>query len=156
MNLEDVSTWLRHRVLRLRTILAKDTRAESGLRELIADCGSRGTPRTVGREARFTNSDRLFFIQLYRWFPSVLRAITIIRPQTIVRWHRAGFRRYWRWKSQNLGGRPQISAELRALSMTSGRTWPWTRMRLWVGRCGARAIVAIPILSGLHHHYVRI
>jgi hypothetical protein len=52
MDLEDVSTWLRHRVLRLRAILAKDARAESGLRELIADCGSRGTPRTVGREAR--------------------------------------------------------------------------------------------------------
>src|SRR6266516_4362746 len=48
-------------------------------------------------------------------FPSVLKAITIIRPETIVRWHRAGFRRYWRWKSQDLGGRPQISAELRAL-----------------------------------------
>jgi hypothetical protein len=122
MNLEDVSTWLRHRVLRLRTILAKDTRAESGLRELIADCGSRGTPRTVGREARFTNSDRLFFIQLYRWFPSVLRAITIIRPQTIVRWHRAGFRRYWRWKSQNLGGRPQISADFCHALRKLGRT----------------------------------
>jgi hypothetical protein len=46
---------------------------------------------------------------------SILKAITIVRPQTIVRWHRVGFRRYWRWKSRNLGGRPQISAELRAL-----------------------------------------
>jgi hypothetical protein len=46
----------------------------------------------------FTNSDRLFFVQLYRWFPSVLKAMTIIRPETLVRWDRAGFRRYWRWK----------------------------------------------------------
>src|SRR5260370_35573480 len=46
----------------------------------------------------FTKNDRLFFIQLYRCFPSVLKAITIIRPETLVRWHRAGFRRYWRWK----------------------------------------------------------
>jgi hypothetical protein len=52
---------------------------------------------------------------LYRWFPSVLKAITIIRPETLVRWHRAGFRRYWRWKSRSLGGRPKIDAELRAL-----------------------------------------
>jgi hypothetical protein len=37
---------------------------------------------------QLTNSDRLFFIQLYRWFPSVLKAITIIRPETLVRWHR--------------------------------------------------------------------
>src|SRR5258705_4370976 len=71
--------------------------------------------RKVRGRVQFTNGDRLFLIQLYRWFPSVLRAITIIQPETLVRWHRAGFRRYWRWKSRSLGGRPQISAELRAL-----------------------------------------
>jgi transposase InsO family protein len=71
--------------------------------------------RKLRGRVQFANNDRLFFIQLYRWFPSVLRAITIIRPQTIVCWHRAGFRRYWCWKSRNLGGRPQISVELRAL-----------------------------------------
>ena len=71
--------------------------------------------RKVRGRVQFTNSDRLFFIQLYRWFPSVLKAMTIIRPETLVRWHRAGFRRYWRWKSRNLGGRPQIDADLRAL-----------------------------------------
>ncbi len=54
-------------------------------------------------------------VMLYRWFPSVLKAITIIHPETLVRWHRAGFRRYWRWKSRSLGGRPKIDAELRAL-----------------------------------------
>src|SRR5207253_9720303 len=61
--------------------------------------------RKMRGRIQFTNSDRLFFIQLYRWFPSVLKAITIIRPETLVRWHCAGFRRYWRWKSRNLGGR---------------------------------------------------
>jgi hypothetical protein len=44
----------------------------------------------------FTDSDRLLFIQLYRWFPSVLNAITIIPPETVVRWHRVGFGHYWR------------------------------------------------------------
>jgi transposase InsO family protein len=71
--------------------------------------------RKVGGRVRLTNGDRLFFIQLYRWFPSVLKVITVIRPETLVRWHRAGFRRYWCWKSRPFGGRPQISAELRAL-----------------------------------------
>jgi hypothetical protein len=71
--------------------------------------------RKVRGRIHFTNSDRLFFVQLYRWFPSVLKAMTIIRPETIVRWHRAGFRCYWRWKSRSLGGRPQIDADLRAL-----------------------------------------
>ena len=66
--------------------------------------------RKVRGRVRLTNSDRLFFILLYRWFPSILKAMTIIRPETLVRWHRAGFRRYWRWKSGNLGGRPPIQA----------------------------------------------
>jgi transposase InsO family protein len=57
----------------------------------------------------------MFFIQLYRWFPSILKVITVVRPETLVRWHRAGFRCYWRWKSRSLGGRPQIGTELRAL-----------------------------------------
>src|SRR5258707_6975837 len=71
--------------------------------------------RKVRSRVQLTNGDRFFFVQLYRWFPSVLGAITIIRPETLVRWHRAGFRRYWRWKSRSLGGRPQVEADLRAL-----------------------------------------
>src|SRR5208282_573580 len=47
--------------------------------------------------------------------PSALKALTIIRSETLVRWHRAGFRRYWRWKLRSVGGRPQIAADLRAL-----------------------------------------
>src|SRR5258705_8627085 len=71
--------------------------------------------RRLRGRVRLTNHDRWFFIQLYRWFPSILQAITIIRPETFVRWHRAGFRRYWRWKSRPQGGRPQVGADLRAL-----------------------------------------
>src|SRR5437868_14925565 len=71
--------------------------------------------RRVRGRVQLTNGDRLFLVLLYRWFPSVLRAITIIRPETLVRWHRAVFRHYWRWKSRSLGGRPQIDADLRAL-----------------------------------------
>jgi transposase InsO family protein len=71
--------------------------------------------RKVRGRVHLTNGDRFFFVQLYRWFPSVLNIITIIRPETLVRWHRAGFRRYWRWKSRSLGGRLQVEADLRAL-----------------------------------------
>jgi hypothetical protein len=55
--------------------------------------------RRVRGCAQLTNGDRLFLVQLYRWFPSVLQAITIIRPATLVHWHRGDLRRYWRWKS---------------------------------------------------------
>ena len=71
--------------------------------------------RRLHGRVRLTNHDRWFFIQLYRWFPAILRVLTIMRPETLVRWHRAGFRRYWRWKSRRRGGRPQIDTELRAL-----------------------------------------
>jgi transposase InsO family protein len=71
--------------------------------------------RRLHGRVRLKNSDRWFFILLYRWFPSILQVLTIIRPETLIRWHRSGFRRYWRWKSRSLGGRPQIEAGLRAL-----------------------------------------
>jgi hypothetical protein len=44
--------------------------------------------RKMHGRVRLTNNDRWFFIQLYRWFPSVLQVITIVRPETRVRWHR--------------------------------------------------------------------
>src|SRR6476620_7397242 len=58
---------------------------------------------------------RWFLVQMYRWFPLILEVVTIVRPETLVHWYRAGFRRYWRWKSRSLGGRPQLEADLRAL-----------------------------------------
>ena len=71
--------------------------------------------RKVKGRALLTNNDRWFFIQMYRWFPSILEVLVILRPETLVHWHRAGFRHYWRWKSRSPGGRPQIEADLRAL-----------------------------------------
>src|SRR5258707_6223169 len=71
--------------------------------------------RRLRGRVRLTNNDRWFFIQLYRWCRAILQVLTIIRPETLVRGHRAGFRCYWRWKSRRLGGRPQIETELRVL-----------------------------------------
>ena len=71
--------------------------------------------RKLRGRVQLANGDRWFFVQLYRWFPSILQVLTIIRPETLIHWHRSGFRCYWRWKSRSLGGRPQIEAGLRAL-----------------------------------------
>src|SRR3954447_2996780 len=60
-------------------------------------------------------ADRALFIWLYHRCPRILDAITIIRPETVVRWHRMGFAAYWRWKSSPLGGRPPIGKEVRDL-----------------------------------------
>jgi transposase InsO family protein len=71
--------------------------------------------RKMRGRVQLANSDRWFFVQLYRWFPSILKVLTIIRPETLIHWHQSGFRYYWRWKSRSLGGRPQIEMGLRAL-----------------------------------------
>jgi transposase InsO family protein len=57
----------------------------------------------------------LIFVWLSRIFPSLRDAITIVEPETVVRWHRLGFRLYWRWKSRSRGGRPRVPPELRRL-----------------------------------------
>src|SRR5258707_13042108 len=64
---------------------------------------------------KLTVADRLLFVWLYRLFPSVLNGVTIIQPETVIRWHRLGFRLYWRWKSRSRGGRPRIPGEIRRL-----------------------------------------
>jgi transposase InsO family protein len=87
--------------------------------------------RKVRGRAHLTNNDRWFFVQMYRWFPSILKVVTIIEPETLVRWHRAGFRRYWRWKSRSRGGRPQIDVELRMLiRRMSIENLPWGAPRI--------------------------
>jgi hypothetical protein len=63
--------------------------------------------RRVPRCGRLSNADRVTFVWLYRFCPSVVDAVAIIRPETIIRWHRRGFRAFWRWKSQPRGGRRQ-------------------------------------------------
>jgi len=60
-------------------------------------------------------ADRALFIWLYRRCPRILDAVTIVRPETVVRWHRMGFAAYWRWKSRPRGGRPRIGKEVRDL-----------------------------------------
>jgi len=66
---------------------------------------------------RITSStiDRLLFAGLYALVPSVLDALQIVKPDTVIRWHRDGFRAYWRWKSGSRGGRPGTPTEIRQL-----------------------------------------
>jgi hypothetical protein len=71
----------------------------------------RGAPKRV----IVGNIDRLVFAGLYRLAPEVLDAVKILKPGTIIRWHRAGFRAWWRWKSRPRGGRPRTPDEIRQL-----------------------------------------
>jgi hypothetical protein len=72
-------------------------------------------------------ADRALFIWLYRRCPRILSAITIVRPETMVRWHRRGFAAYWRWKSRSPGGRGRASVltmRLRDLERPGARPAP--------------------------------
>src|SRR5258707_1045447 len=71
----------------------------------------RKTPGRMG----LPTGDRLLFVCFYRLCPAAINAVTIIRPGTLIRWHRRGFRAFWRWKSQPRGGRPAIPGEIRGL-----------------------------------------
>jgi transposase InsO family protein len=71
--------------------------------------------RRASRRLRLSNADRLAFVWLYRLCPSVVDAVAIIKPETLIRWHRGGFKAFWRWKSRSRGGRPAIPREIRDL-----------------------------------------
>ena len=87
--------------------------------------------RREPKRPHLNNTDRFLFVWLYHWFPSVLGVVAIVRPETIIRWHRAGFRAYWRWRSRNPVGRPKVSAELRTLIGEMSRANPlWGAPRI--------------------------
>ena len=69
--------------------------------------------RRASRRMRLSNADRLAFVWLYRLCPAVVGAVAIVRPEALIRWHRNGFRAFWRLKSRTRGGRPAIPREIR-------------------------------------------
>src|SRR5438552_13601956 len=77
--------------------------------------------RKSPKRVALSSIDRLLLVGLYRLAPGVLDALKIIRPETLLRWHRAGFRAFWRWKSRPRGGRPpscrSCSAKLGEIAM---------------------------------------
>src|SRR5262249_28388938 len=77
--------------------------------------GLRAYAPTPRRRLHLRWIDRALFIWLYRRYPHILDALSILRPETVVRWHRKGFTGYWRWKSRSPGGRPRIAREVRDL-----------------------------------------
>src|ERR1700758_2071557 len=71
--------------------------------------------RKAPKRVAFNIFDRVVFAGHYRLAPGVLSALAIVKPETVIRWHRAGFRVFWRWKSRSRGGRPKVPLEIRQL-----------------------------------------
>src|SRR5215469_417678 len=88
---------------------------------------SRRSPKRI----RLRNIDRLILVWLCRLFPSMLDAMIIVKPETVLCWHRRGFRAYWRWKFWRRGGRPRIGRALRELIRRMSRENPlWSAPRI--------------------------
>ena len=87
--------------------------------------------RRTPRHLRLRQGDRALLVWMSRLWPSLLRSTRIVQPDTILRWHRAGFRAYWRWKSGARPGRPPVSRELRELIHRMGKENPlWGAPRI--------------------------
>ena len=87
--------------------------------------------RSAPKRPVLSNFDRLIFVCLYRIAPRILDAVAILEPETVIRWHRAGFRSFWRWKSRRRAGRPQVSLEVRRLIREMSLTNPlWGAPRI--------------------------
>src|SRR5262245_44847036 len=71
--------------------------------------------RRAPKRLRLRGCDRALLVWMTRIWPSLLGLTQVVQPDTILRWHRAGFRTYWRWKSRGQAGRPRIEQELREL-----------------------------------------
>ena len=87
--------------------------------------------RRAPSRLRLCSSDRALFILITKLWPSLLGAAQVVQPETILRWHRAGFKMFWRWKSRNRAGRPKIDRGLRDLSQRMSRENPlWGTSRI--------------------------
>jgi hypothetical protein len=71
--------------------------------------------RKISGSVQLRGSDRAMVFWLYRLCPGILKAVAIVKPETVIGWHRAGYRALWRWKSRGPVGRPKIDRELRDL-----------------------------------------
>jgi len=65
------------------------------------------------KRPKLTKADRAFWVALYGLWPDWHNALILVKPETVIGWHRKGFRLYWTWKSRNRGGRPPIDREIR-------------------------------------------
>jgi hypothetical protein len=87
--------------------------------------------RSAPARPRLKATDRLIFVCLYRLFPSLIDASIVFQPETLLRWHRRGFRLFWRWKSLQRVGRPALSANVRSLVRRISRENPlWGAPRI--------------------------
>jgi hypothetical protein len=98
--------------------------------------------RKAPKRLRLSGGDRALFVWLYRRFPDIGTAAAIVRPETIIRLHRMGFRAWWRWKSHNPGGRTGIDQEARDLVRRMCKENPLWGGRGFMASCSSSALMS--------------
>src|SRR5271156_434756 len=87
--------------------------------------------RRAPSRVRLSGSDRTLIVLMTKLWPSLVGLAQVIQPETILRWHRMGFKVFWRWKSRNRAGRPKVDPELRNLIRRMSRENPlWGASRI--------------------------
>jgi transposase InsO family protein len=87
--------------------------------------------RRAPHRLQLRGSDRALLVWMVRLWPRLLDTVQVVEPETILRWHRAGFKVFWRWKSRNRAGRPKIDRGLRDLIQRISRENPlWGASRI--------------------------
>src|SRR5262249_13286122 len=79
-------------------------------------------------QPRLRGSDRALLVWMTRMCPGLLDLAQVVKPETILRWHRAGFRAFWCWKSRKRAGRPNVDCDLRDLIQRMSRENPWAHL----------------------------
>jgi len=95
--------------------------------------------RRSTKRPRLTKADRAFWVALLGLWADWREALVIVKPETVIGWHRKGFKLYWTWKSRNEGGRPRIDVEIRRLIQQMANSNPtWGRL-VFTGSCSSSA-----------------
>ena len=133
----------------LRTILRSAVSALGPRRDLaLENLALRHQLAVLHRRSnrpQLEDHDRLFWIALKRVWPNWSEVCQLVQPATVVKWHRAGFRHYWRRKSRSKGGRPRLDPEQRKLIMWNANpTWGKRRIQSELAKLG----ISVALLHG--------
>ena len=114
------------------------------------------------KRIRLSPSDRIFWVFLSRLWPRLCSCLLLVKPATVIAWHRRGFRLYWKWKNRGTRiGRPGVPKEIRDLINYYHESR--CHLSLWKDSPDGRPlqppemgkIIALPKVGGLHHRYER-
>ncbi len=104
--------------------------------------------RRAPARQRLTSTDRAILVWMVRLWPNLLKAVQVVKPNTVLRWHRSGFKAFWRWKSRKWAGRPKVDhIWIRSTVRLQNRALTWSEGESRHHRAGRRFCATTPMRS---------